>query len=131
MAWHVPLLIPITDHFHTLEMVCRHCGQIPDQAAIEATAAFLEEVREFLGNRPVHILSAVRCAQHNAAVGGAPESYHLRGMAADITVRGLSPRQVQKELKKIQGAGKLIGGLGSYSWGTHCDRGPARRWNGP
>lgn len=32
-----------------------------------------------------HVLSGCRCEKHNRKVGGAPNSYHLRGMAEDIT----------------------------------------------
>lgn len=129
--WFHPVLMPITDHFHMLEAVCRHCGRIPDQDVVEATAAWMEEVREVLGNRPLHATSWCRCPVHNANVGGAPASYHMKGVAVDFTARGLSAREVQKILKKHQGKGKLIGGLGTYKSWTHVDRGPARRWNGP
>lgn len=131
MPWHVPVLIPLTDHFHMLEAVCRHCGRIPDRGVIEATAAWMEEVREVLGNRPLHVNSWARCPIHNQNVGGAPGSMHLEGLAVDFTHRDLSPRKVQKILKEHQGKGKLIGGLGLYPAFTHVDRGKPRRWNGP
>ncbi|MEB3244673.1 MAG: D-Ala-D-Ala carboxypeptidase family metallohydrolase [Vampirovibrionales bacterium] len=60
----------------------------------------------------------------NQQLGGAPHSFHLQGMAADINVAGLSPRQVQSLLKAWPG------GLGAYPGHTHVDFGPHRRWAG-
>jgi len=43
--------------------------------------------------KPVRVLSAHRCALHNAAVGGAPLSQHLR-IAVDIALYGHDRRQM-------------------------------------
>jgi zinc D-Ala-D-Ala carboxypeptidase len=122
----------ITPHFSWRgEAACKHCGRIPGLAAVQETAEWMESVRAALGGRVVHCSSWCRCGPHNTAVGGAPNSYHTRGMAVDIVVAGLSAKQVQQVLRKVQGPSKLVGGLGSYGSWTHLDRGPARRWNGP
>ena len=115
---------PLTEHFTWHEAACRHCGLIPSIASVRKTAAWMEQVRAALGNRVVHVNSWCRCPEHNARIGGAPNSYHLRGMAVDITVRDLSPRKVQAILKNLP----LIGGLGRYASFTHVDRGPVRQW---
>ena len=44
----------------------------------------LEQVRAALRGLPVHVNSGYRCAALNAAVGGAKNSMHVRGLAADI-----------------------------------------------
>lgn len=49
-------------------------------------AATLEEVRRLVGNRPVLVSSGYRCQELNAAIGGASNSAHTRGLAADFTV---------------------------------------------
>lgn len=41
-------------------------------------------VRHLLGDRPIHVNSGYRCPDLNAAVGGAPDSLHMKGLAADI-----------------------------------------------
>ena len=46
----------------------------------------LDPVRERWGV-PIYVNSGYRCPELNKLVGGAPNSYHLRGMAADITSR--------------------------------------------
>lgn len=44
----------------------------------------LELVRVALADRPIHVNSGFRCAALNAAAGGAKNSMHMRGLAADI-----------------------------------------------
>lgn len=53
----------------------------------------LQEIREHFG-KPVSITSAYRTEAYNKKVGGAKSSYHVKGMAADITVTGVSNRDV-------------------------------------
>ena len=46
----------------------------------------LDPLRERWGV-PIYVNSGYRCPALNAKVGGSPTSYHLRGMAADISSR--------------------------------------------
>lgn len=48
----------------------------------------LEPVRTTLGDKPIFISSGFRCPALNEAVGGAPNSDHQFGQAADITCSG-------------------------------------------
>jgi uncharacterized protein YcbK (DUF882 family) len=73
----------ITTHFTRSEFACR-CGCGAD-GIDERLVASLETMREVLG-QPLRVRSGIRCAAHNAAVGGAPGSAHLRGLAADVAV---------------------------------------------
>ena len=43
---------------------------------------------------PITIVSGLRCAKHNAAVGGVSNSQHMFGEAADIYVSGIHPDTV-------------------------------------
>jgi zinc D-Ala-D-Ala carboxypeptidase len=43
----------------------------------------LDALRTALG-APIVVNSGIRCADHNAEVGGAPDSAHLAGQAADL-----------------------------------------------
>ena len=45
----------------------------------------LDELRELIGG-PIEISCAFRCPEHNAEVGGVPNSQHVLGNAADIIV---------------------------------------------
>lgn len=118
-----------TPHFHMRELACRHCGRIPSVEVIQDTCEWLERVRAALGGHITHINSGARCPTHNRAVGGVVGSLHVKGWASDITVRDLSPKEVQKRCKALQATG-LVGGLGVYSSFTHIDRGPKRSWRG-
>jgi zinc D-Ala-D-Ala carboxypeptidase len=44
----------------------------------------LEKLREMNGNGPLMVSSCYRCPRLNKAVGGKPNSQHLRGEAVDI-----------------------------------------------
>lgn len=59
----------------------------PDTFALSnlhKTAALLERVRTLLGNRPILVSSGFRGPELNRAIGGAANSDHMRGEAADF-----------------------------------------------
>lgn len=58
----------------------------PEAAAalIRLTESLLDPVRELRGG-PLTVTSGYRCPALNRAVGGARNSHHMHGMAADIT----------------------------------------------
>lgn len=89
----------------------------------------LEKIRAYFG-KPVRINSGVRCAAHNSspAVGGATQSQHLKGTAADITVDGVEPSRVAMYAETLL---PKTGGIGRYKAFTHIDvRSVKARWNG-
>ena len=65
-----------------------------EMANLVRLAAFLEQVKEVLGGKPIMINSAFRCAEVNKAVGSSDKSQHRRGCAADIRVPGMTPDEV-------------------------------------
>ncbi|MEM6906182.1 MAG: DUF882 domain-containing protein [Pseudomonadota bacterium] len=81
-------------------------------------------------DEPFEVVSGYRSPQTNAALrsrnrGVARNSYHMRGMAADLTLKTRSVRQMAS-------AGKALGagGVGRYSRSKfiHLDSGPVRDW---
>lgn len=83
----------LTDHFSLEELIASETAvragidnNPPESivANLRVLAAGLELVRAALGGRPIHLNSGFRCAALNAAVGGARNSMHMRGLAADI-----------------------------------------------
>lgn len=60
---------------------------------LHTLADLLEQVRHRIG-RPIHVTSAYRSEKINQAIGGARSSAHLKGLAADIVVPGISAREV-------------------------------------
>jgi uncharacterized protein YcbK (DUF882 family) len=85
----------------------------------------LYQVEHHFG-RPVTIVSGCRSHSHNRRIGGARESYHLRCMAADIKVQGVSKGSVAHYANGLAGRG----GVGSYcrDGSVHIDVGPRRNW---
>jgi hypothetical protein len=97
-----------SEHFTESELQCKcGCGQ---NGCTEPLLHALEAFRAAVA-RPVTIRSAFRCAKHNAAVGGVPNSEHTRGEAADVAVPGLSPAAMEAEATKLATLG-VIGGVG-------------------
>ena len=87
----------------------------------------LQEIRNHFG-KPVTINSGFRTASHNKSVGGATYSQHLYGMAADIVVKGVTPREVAAYANTLM---PYTGGIGIYNTFTHVDVRTAKsRWNG-
>lgn len=68
-------------HFTRSELSCRDSCGVADMQEIAIDA--LEASRIKLG-KPIYVTSGIRCQAHNAAVGGAPESQHLKGLAIDM-----------------------------------------------
>ena len=106
--------------FTRAEMSCHHCGEFytwPD------FMDQLQAARKDVG-RPFHILSAHRCSLHNARIGGAPLSQHLR-LAVDISLHGHNKRALRTACRR---AG--FTGFGFYSTFLHIDLGRPRHWFG-
>ncbi|MCA3180941.1 MAG: D-Ala-D-Ala carboxypeptidase family metallohydrolase [Burkholderiaceae bacterium] len=61
----------------------------------------LQPLRDHLG-RPVVVSSGYRSPALNRAVGGAQNSDHMYGRAADITVPGLKPRDVALTIVELR-----------------------------
>ncbi len=60
----------------------------PPESAVKALQALVERVLDPLRDawgKPITVNSGYRCAELNRKVGGAEQSQHLRGEAADIT----------------------------------------------
>lgn len=87
----------------------------------------LQKIRTHFG-KPVVINSAYRTVGKNKAVGGAAYSQHLYGTAADISVSGVTPKQVAAYAEKLLAN---TGGIGIYGTFVHIDvREIKSRWNG-
>ena len=111
---------------------CGKCGGFPAEPD-ETMVRVVDEIRHRAGV-PVTIVdsggSGIRCPEHNAEVGGVPNSEHKYGRAADLHSQ-LPPAELYRIAEKV--TAELIpgrGGIGLYSWGIHVDVGKYSRWNG-
>lgn len=61
-------------------------------------AQVLEQVRALVG-KPVAVSSGYRSLAVNKAVGGSKNSAHVRGLAADITVPGMTAKALAEKIR--------------------------------
>lgn len=101
------------------------CGDGSDSLYIDAVLAdILQKIRDW-ASAAVTITSAYRTPQYNLKVGGASESYHVKGQAADIVVSGKTPVQVAAFAEQIGvlGVGMYDGTAGRF---VHVDTRPVK-----
>ena len=82
----------------------------------------LQTIRDHVG-KPIRVNSAFRSPAHNKAIGGASNSLHTLGLAADVVIDGMTPIEVAS-LASDMG----LGGIKAYPTFTHIDVGRHRTW---
>lgn len=89
----------------------------------------LSVVQEGWGySRPLLVGSGFRTPRTNASLeGAAPASFHLRGSAADISVRGVAPLDLGLAVWTLSQRFGFMG-VGLYRGFVHVDIGPRRAW---
>lgn len=113
----------LSEHFFKSEFAC-HCGCGADDVDIHLVD-LLESIRHYL-DKPIYVLSGVRCLKHNRNVKGALNSQHLIGTAADIHVQSMSTKKLYDFIDKKFN----VGGLGLYPSFIHIDIRPGHaRWS--
>jgi zinc D-Ala-D-Ala carboxypeptidase len=94
-----------TVHFNWSEFTDRVSGNF-NGGKVSAAAAKenarrcmykLEALRKKLGDKPITVNSGFRSIAHNADVGGASDSMHLYGTAADLDVPGVANKTVYQK----------------------------------
>lgn len=128
----------ITDHFSLEEFACHDEEKTPYpkewiEDRLTPLCQALEVIRG-LFNKPVSILSGYRTPLHNTKVGGAKNSEHVQGRAADIRIQGVGVEQLSEKIGQLIQEERIPeGGLGIYphTGFVHYDiRGLRRRWRG-
>lgn len=89
-------------YFDRSEFAChcggKYCNGFPAEPK-EKLIRVADNIRKTLG-APATVSSGVRCATHNANVGGVSNSRHLTGKAMDFCVAGKSAAQLLAEVQK-------------------------------
>lgn len=121
----------LTENFSKHEFDSKDVAEMPDEIleCVKRLANYLQVIRDFV-EVPITINSGYRSPEHNESVGGKENSYHLKGMAADIVINRYTPDQVFYLIEQLTHEGKLPkGGMKAYSTFTHWDfRGWNARW---
>lgn len=104
----------LSEHFKASEFQCK--DRTKDLLVAKELIETLEKIRNHF-EAPVIINSGYRTPSWNSKVNGASNSYHCKGMAADIVVKGHSSREVAKYADSIMEQGGVI----RYENFTHVD----------
>lgn len=115
-------------YFDTKELASKDGQRSPfgEQQVRSELLFLLNRIRTAWG-RPIIVNSAYRSPEHNRAVGGVENSYHVRGLAADIRP------EHQEDLPALQDLClelNVDGGVELYDSFVHVDaRGFKARWD--
>jgi zinc D-Ala-D-Ala carboxypeptidase len=111
-------------NFSPRELACKGTGSVlVDEVALDR----LQKLRDALGI-PINLTSAYRSPEHNARVGGAKKSLHMKGLAFDVRMDNHDPYVFEMAAKE---AG--FRGIGYYPHKNfiHIDLGDERTWGTP
>lgn len=111
----------ISSNFKVKEFKCNDGSDkiIVDTEFVETK---LQNIRNHF-KAAVTINSAYRTPTYNKKVGGASNSYHVKGRAFDIVVKGHSPSEVAKYARSIG-----VKGVIEYNTFVHVDSRPKQYW---
>lgn len=108
--------VQLSENFESTEFDCKCKDKTCTTTEIDPKLVeYLQKIRDYFG-KAVTINSAYRCDKHNKSVGGASQSKHKFGQAADIKVSGIKPLKVAQYAEFIG-----IKGIGQYSNFVHID----------
>lgn len=122
----------LTENFTINEFASKDGKPFPLQVIenLKFLSVQLQTIRNEI-NKPIIINSGYRSPEHNRKIGGASNSYHVKGMAVDFWVDGIEPIQLYQLIESLIKQGKIVqGGLGLYNSWVHYDtRGFKARWD--
>ena len=113
--------IQLSENFKVKEFACKDGT---DKILIDVTfvKTHLQDIRTHFG-KPVIINSAYRTETYNRYVGGAKNSYHMKGRAFDISIKGVSPQEIAKYAASIG-----VPGVIQYNTFVHVDSRDTKYW---
>lgn len=107
--------IQLSKNFNSSEFDCKCKRATCKQTLIDLDhVANMQALRDRVG-KAISQNCGYRCPEHNAEVGGASGSQHLKGFASDIVIAGMTPNEVADVAEPI------FSGLGRYDTFTHVD----------
>lgn len=81
---------------------CKKCANRANPHKVNAKLlTYLEQMRKHFG-KPMIVTSGLRCKSYNSTLPGASKrSAHLRGMAADVYIKGVDPKVIRDYWKSL------------------------------
>jgi len=121
----------IPDAMEAINLILRDWREDAVHKIASKTIDILSATHDLLGCRePFEVVSGYRTPKTNAMLrrrsrGVAKNSYHIKGMAVDISMKSRSVSQISRA-----GLSLGAGGVGRYtrSHFVHLDSGPVRKW---
>ncbi len=111
----------ISENFKISEFKCKD-GSDEILIDVDFVRTRLQKIRDYFGDSVI-INSAYRTKEYNEKVGGAKNSYHVKGRAFDIVVRGKTVKEVAKYASSIG-----IKGVMQYPTFVHVDSRENKYW---
>ncbi len=111
----------ISRNFKVKEFRCKD-GSDTILIDVDFVKEVLQKIREHF-NVPVTINSAYRTENYNKKVGGAKQSYHVKGQAFDIVVKSKTPAEVARYAQQLG-----IKGIIQYNGFVHIDSRRTKYW---
>jgi len=111
-------------YFSLAEFECK-CGCGVNKADFDLID-ILDKIRHDL-HKPLIINSGYRCPQHNRDAGGAKSSFHLSGLAIDVSTKNLDANELWELVSRLLDEGLSIGVSKTF---VHLDgrSGPKKMW---
>lgn len=110
----------LSANFNSSEFDCHGSGCCSSTLVDDKLVTYLQQIREHFG-KPVNISSGYRCATHNKNIGGATNSRHSKGQAADIYISGVAPAEIAKYAESIGVLGIGLYETNSDGFFVHVD----------
>ncbi len=110
----------LSKNFSRSEFACKGTNCCGHSAPVHPELiSALQDLRDQL-NLPLNITSGFRCNRHNESIGGASQSFHTLGMAADVSCPdGMTAEDLAQTAETIPAFQQ--GGIGNYPSWVHLD----------
>lgn len=111
----------LSENFKVKEFACKDGS---DKILIDVTfvRTHLQDIRTHF-SKPVNVNSGYRTLNYNTKVGGAKNSYHMKGRAFDISIKGVAPFEIARYAASIG-----VPGIIQYNTFVHVDSRDTKYW---
>ena len=106
----------LSKNFKKSEFKCRDGTDVPDDLMnnVRELVENLQIIRDYI-NTPIHVISGYRTPKYNRRIGGARKSQHMKAKAADLRVKGMTPKELREIIICLIKEGKIkTGGVGLH-----------------